>query len=89
LRKIDKKKRKMLVSKCTITRSGCNTLISYILDIFCQDVIKTIAFVTHSFVEKISRVLYSDHNDITILWYNYLFVKDDHLFTIEDISLVL
>jgi len=51
----------------TSTKSGHNTLIPHILDAFCQDFVKTVAFVTHPFEEKISRVLYPDYDDITIL----------------------
>ena len=51
----------------TSARNSCDTLILYILDIICQDIIKTVAFVTHSFTGQMSRILYSDCDDITIL----------------------
>ena len=44
---------------------------------------------TYSFAKQMSRVLYSNHDDITILMYNYIFVKNNSLFVIEDIFLVL
>ena len=49
----------------TSTKSGHNTLIPHILNVFCQDFVKTVAFITH------------------------LFIKNDCLFTTEDIFLVL
>ena len=48
--------------------------IPHILDAFCQDVVKTVAFVTHPFAEQMSRVLYPNHSNITILWHNHFFV---------------
>jgi len=47
--------------------NSCDTLISHILNIICQDVIKTVAFVTHPFAEQMSRILYYDFDDIIIL----------------------
>ena len=71
------------------SRDGRDTLIPHILDAFCQDVIKTVTFVTHLFAEQMSRILYPDCNNITTLWHNHLFVKKDTLFTTKDISSVL
>ena len=73
----------------TSTRNGHNTLIPYVLDVFCQDVIKTVAFVTHPFAKQMSRILYPDRNDIIALWHHQLFVKNDCSFTTEDISSIL
>ena len=73
----------------TSTRNGYNTLIPYVLDVFCQDVIKTVVFVTHPFAKQMSRILYPDRNDIIALWHHQLFVKNDHSFTTEDISSIL
>ena len=73
----------------TSSRNGRDTLIPHILDAFCQDVIKTVTFVTHPFAEQMSRILYPDRNDITTLWHNHLFVKKNTLFTTKDISSVL
>jgi len=73
----------------TSSRNGRDTLIPHILDAFCQDVIKTVTFVTHLFTEQMSRILYPDRNDITTLWHNHLFVKKNTLFTTKDISSVL
>jgi len=71
------------------TRNGHNTLIPYILNVFCQDIIKTVVFVTHSFTEQISQILHPNNNDITILWHNQLFVQTDCSFINENISLIL
>jgi len=38
----------------TRTRNSHDTLISHVLDAFCQDVIKTVAFMTHPFAEQMS-----------------------------------
>ena len=73
----------------TSTRNGHNTLISYVLNVFCQDIIKTVIFVTHPFAKQMSRILYPDRNDITALWHYQLFVKNDRSFTTEDISSIL
>ena len=73
----------------TSTRNGHNTLISYVLNVFCQDIIKTVVFVTHPFAKQMSRILYPDRNDITALWHYQLFVKNDRSFTTEDISSIL
>jgi len=48
----------------TSTRNGYDTLIPHVLDVFYQDVIKTVIFVTHSFTKQI---LYLDCNDIIVL----------------------
>ena len=73
----------------TSSRNGHDTLIPHILDAFCQDVIKTVTFVTYPFAEQMSQILYPDRDDITTLWHNHLFVKKDTLFTTKDISSVL
>ena len=36
------------------TRNNHDTLIPYVLDVFCQDVIKTVIFVTHPFAKQMS-----------------------------------
>ena len=51
----------------TSTRNGHDTLIPHVLDAFYQDVIKTVAFMTHPFAEQMSQILYPDHDDITVL----------------------
>jgi len=71
------------------TRNGHDTLIPHVLDAFCQDTIKIVVFVAHPFAEQISQIFYSDHNDITILWQNQLFVQTDCSFTTENISSIL
>ena len=71
------------------SRNGRDTLIPHILDAFCQDFIKTVTFATHPFAEQMSQILYPDHNDITTLWHNHLFVKKNTLFTTKDIFSVL
>ena len=73
----------------TSTRNGHDTLIPHVLDAFYQDIIKTVTFVTHPFAEQMSRILYPDCNDITMLWHNQLFVKNNCLFVTEDISSIL
>ena len=73
----------------TSTRNGHDTLIPHVLDAFYQDIIKTVTFVTHPFAEQMSRILYLDCNDITVLWHNQLFVKNDRPFVTEDISSIL
>jgi len=73
----------------TSTKNSHDTLIPHVLDVFCQDVIKTVTFVTHPFIEQISWILYLDCNDITVLWHNQLFVKNDCLFTTVDILSIL
>ena len=71
------------------TKNGHDTLIPHVLNAFCQDIIKTVVFVTHSFAEQIFQVLYPDHNNITILWYNQLFVQTDCSFITENILSIL
>ena len=73
----------------TSTRNGYNTLIPHVLDAFYQDIIKTVTFVTYPFAEQMSRIFYPDCNDITVLWDNQLFVKNDRPFVTEDISSIL
>jgi len=67
----------------TSTKNGHNTLIPHILDVFCQDIIKTVTFVTHPFTGQMSWILYLDCNDITVLWHNQLFVKNNCLLQIS------
>ena len=73
----------------TSTRNGHDTLIPHILDVFCEDVIKTVTFMTHPFAEQMSRILYLNHDNITALWHNQLSIKNDCSFATEDISLIL
>ena len=51
----------------TSTRNSYDTLIPHVFDVFYQDIIKIVTFVTYSFTEQISRVFYSNYNDITVL----------------------
>jgi len=68
---------------------GHDTLISHILDAFCQEIAKVVVFQTHPFAEQIVSILFPGRHDLLTLWRTNLFVKFDRLFTTEDLSGVL
>ena len=68
---------------------GHDTLISHILDAFCQEIAKFVVFQTHPFAEQIVSILFPGRHNLLILWRTNLFIKFNRLFTTEDLSGVL
>jgi len=65
---------------------GRDTLI---LDAFCQEYAKTVAFHLHPFAEQAVQILFPGQTALLSLWHTNLFVKFDRLYTTEELSRVL
>jgi len=73
----------------TSAMKGKDTLIPHVLDAFCQEIMKIVAFRTHPFAEQVVRILFPDCTSLLSLWHTNLFVNFDRLFTTDDLSRVL
>ena len=73
----------------TSSIKGRDTLIPHVLDAFCQEYAKTVAFRLHPFAEQAVQILFPGQTALLSLWRTNLFVKFDRLYTTEELSRVL